>query len=80
LDWEALKTLGKENDMEKEELEEVVDSPTIPKGKREKPSKGTQQMATTKKENLSKQSHFLRTLEQLTSIVATYVMVTQVPK
>lgn len=66
--------------MEKEELEEVVDSPTISKGKKEKPSKGAQQMATIEKENLSKQSHFLRTLKQLTSIVATYVMVVQVPK
>lgn len=37
-------------------------------------------MATTKKENLSKQSHFLRTLEQLTSIVATFGMVAQFPK
>jgi hypothetical protein len=37
-------------------------------------------MATTKKENPSKQFHFIRTLEQLTSIVATSVMVAQVTK
>ncbi len=50
------------------------------KRKKEKPSKGAQQMATTKKENPSKQFHFIRTLEQLTSIVATSVMVAQVTK
>jgi hypothetical protein len=49
--------------MEKEELEEVVDSLTISKNKKEKSSKGTQKKAITKKENLSKQFHFLRTLE-----------------
>lgn len=48
------KNTRKKKDMEKEKLEKVVNSSTISKGKKEKPSKGAQQMATTKKENLSK--------------------------
>jgi hypothetical protein len=37
--------------MEKEKLEEVVNSFTISKGKKEKPSKGAQQMASTQANN-----------------------------
>jgi hypothetical protein len=43
------KNARKKKDMEKENFEKVVNSPKISKARKEKPSKGAQQMATTKK-------------------------------